>query len=339
MPLDRFTLVNQNPTVDGPVRAELVALGAALEELLVTDRDGNLGNVTLRLDHDDDRYDPIRNPYLGVTVGRYANRLAGAQFTLDGVTHQLHANEGPNLLHGGDHGLGRQLWSGTQTAADTVQFTLVSPDGEMGFPGEQTTTVSYHLSGASLRLDLTATTTKPTICSLTNHTYWNLAEQQPTIDDHLITINADTVIPVDEALIPSGAPEPVSDDLDFRTRRRIGDRTPPRTKTGYDHCLMINGSGFRHHARVENPTSGRILDVWSDHPAIQFYTGVHLPGTHGGGRDHCPFAGLALEPQHPPDAPHQEWAHSPELRPGQQYHHRIEYRFSTDASPTAREYL
>jgi len=335
MALDRFLLVNQRPGVDGPQQAEFVALGAAVEQVLVPDLDGQLANVALSLDHDDDRRDPHKNPYLGVTVGRYANRLAGPHLTFDGTCHELATNEGPNQLHGGDDGFGRQLWHGTQLASDRVRFVLTSPHGHMGFPGQMDVSVTYHLTGPALRIDLRATSDRPTICSLTNHTYWNLSADEPTVAGHQVTIDAATVVPVDAELIPAGQPQPVSGHLDLRSGRSLG--SVGRDGVEYDHCFMIDGRGFRRHARVEHQKSGRCLEAWSDHPALQFYTGAHLPGTVGGGRRHVPNAGLALEPQHPPDAPHQDWAALPRLDPGHEYRHQIEYRFAVCDSATTPE--
>lgn len=310
----------------------MVDLGAAIEVVRAPDRAGRVADVTLRLDDDEARLDHGRNPHLGVTVGRYANRIGGACFSLDGASHHLDANEGPNQLHGGTDGFGRQRWTVADQDDTAVRFELVSPDGDMGFPGEMRASATYRLAGTTLAIDLEAHTDAPTVCSLTNHAYWNLGgPSEATIDDHHVTIDAGRVVPVGDDLIPEGEPVAVEGPFDLQTPAHLGRRIGFALPSGYDHCFVIDGDGFRRHARVDHPASGRRLEVWSDHPACQFYTGAFLPGSTGGGRHHGPFAALALEPQHIPDAPNRPWAPSPVLRPGETYVHHLEFRLTADA--------
>ncbi|MEM8705382.1 MAG: aldose epimerase family protein [Actinomycetota bacterium] len=326
MPLQRFTLRS-----DAGVEVEVVDLGAAVEVVRAPDRTGAVADVSLRLDDDETRMDHARNPHLGITVGRFANRIGGARFELDGVVHELAANENGNLLHGGAGGFGRRRWDVAGTD-DDITFSLVSPDGEMGFPGELTATVRYRLAGATLHVDIEATTDAPTVCSLTNHTYWNLGgPTEATIDDHVVTLDAGSLVPVGDDLIPDGEPVAAEGPFDLRAGASLGSRIGFPLPAGYDHCFMVDGEGFRRHARVDHPDSGRRLEIWSDQPACQFYTGAFLPGTGGGGRRHDPFAALAIEPQHVPDAPNQPWAPSAVLRPGDTYRHHLEFRLTADA--------
>ena len=327
MPLRRFTLRSASE-----VEVELVDLGAAVEVIRAPDRHGTIDDITLRLDDDEARTDHARNPHLGITVGRFANRIGGARFELDGVVHELAANEGDNLLHGGADGFGRRRWEVVDTD-DGVTFSLVSPDGDMGFPGTLTATVHYRLVDTTLHVDISATTDAPTVCSLSNHTYWNLGgPTETTIDDHVVTLDASTLVPVDADLIPNGEPVAAEGPFDLRAGGVLGGRIGFPLPAGYDHCFMVDGAGFRRHARIDHPTTGRRVEVWSDQPACQFYTGAFLPGTEGGGRTHDAFAALALEPQHVADAPNLPWAPSPVVRPGEPYRHHLEFRLTTDAS-------
>ena len=186
----------------------------------------------------------------GITVGRFANRIGGARFTLEGVEYQLVANEGANMLHGGPAGFGKVRWTGEPHGEDTVGFTRVSPDGDMGFPGSMTTTVTYRLVGSTLTIDHEATTDAPTICSLTNHAYWNLGgPSEATIDNHVVTIDASSVVPIDDALIPDGEPVPVEGPFDLRQGAHLATRIGFPLPNGYDHCFMVDGDGLRRHAR------------------------------------------------------------------------------------------
>ncbi len=325
MPLERFVL----SSTDG-VQVELVGHGAAIEVVRAPDRKGDVADVTLRMDSDDDRLG--HNPHMGITVGRFANRIGGARFTLDGVEHRLDANEGANLLHGGTLGFGKVGWEVAEATDELVRFALTSADGDMGFPGELHAEAQYRLSGSTIEIDLTAATDAPTVCSMTNHAYWNLGGPgEATIDDHVVTVDASSVVPVDDTLIPDGEPVPAEGPLDLRAGALLGSRIGFPLINGFDHCFMVDGEGFRRHARVEHPASGRRLEVWSDQPAAQFYTGAFLSGPGGGGREHGAYAALAIEPQHVPDAPNQPWAPSAVLRPGERYHHRLALQLTNDA--------
>ena len=296
MPLRRFTLRSA-----AGIEVELVDLGAAVEVIRAPDRHGDIDDITLRLDDDEARTDHARNPHLGITVGRFANRIGGARFELDGVVHELAATRattcctaGPTVSGGG---------GGSRRHRRRRHLLARESRRRHGLPRHLTATVHYRLVDTTLHVDISATTDAPTVCSLSNHTYWNLGgPTETTIDDHVVTLDASTLVPVDADLIPDG--EPVA-PRDPSTCGRVSARRPHRfpLPAGYDHCFMVDGAGFRRHARIDHPTTGRRVEVWSDQPACQFYTGAFLPGTEGGGRTHGAFAALALEPQHVADAP------------------------------------
>lgn len=310
---------------------ELLDLGATLARVEIPGPGGEPVALTLDLDTLEQREDPVRNPYLGVTVGRYANRIRGAEFTLDGLTHALRANEGDNQLHGGSPGFSHVVWSAS-AADDSVVFTLHSPAGDNGFPGAVDASARYRLEDNTIHVTYEATTDAPTVVSMTNHTYWNLGgPTDDDIGDHSVTIAAERVVPVDDATLPSGPPEPVAGTpFDLRRAVTLSDRLGFALPNGFDHCFMVDGDGMRRHARVTHP-AGRTLEVWSDHPAVQFYTGAFLSGGGGAdGRDHDPFGGLCLEPQHVPDAPNLDWAPSTVLRPGERYVHELRFHLRWD---------
>lgn len=323
-PVHRFSLTG----ADGAA-LDLLDLGAGIDLVRLPDRHGRSDDVTLTLDTLADREDPVRNPYLGVTVGRYANRLGGGRITIDGTDHHLETNEGPNQLHGGPIGFDRVVWD-HETVDDGVRFSRTSAAGEMGFPGTLEVGVTYRLAPGVISVEHTATADAPTVVSLTNHTYWNLGgPAEADVLDHVVTLPAPTVLPVDEAALPTGPPEPVDGSpFDLREPTRLGDRVGFALPSGYDHCFLPEGSGLRLHARVDHEASGRRLEVWSDMPGVQLYTGCFLAEHTGGrGRPHAPFAALCVEPQHLPDAPGHDWAPSPVLRPGERYVHRLELRY------------
>lgn len=306
---------------------ELLDLGAALCRVEVPGAGGEPVPLLLDLDSLAEREDPVRNPYLGVTVGRYANRLRAAQFPLDGITYAVQANEGDNQLHGGSPSFGHVVWETAATSDDHVQFTRTSPDGENGFPGALEAMATYRLDDHGIRIIYEATTDAPTIVSMTNHAYWNLGgPTEDDIGDHTVLLAADEVVPVDHATLPAGPPVAVDGTpFDLRQPVRLGDRLGFSLPNGFDHCFLIEGDGMRRQARVTHP-SGRTLEVWSDHPAVQFYTGAFLSGGAGAdGRHHDPFAAFCLEPQRIPDAPNLDWAPSPVLRPGERYVHELRF--------------
>mgnify|MGYP002621588045 CR=1 FL=1 len=312
--------------------ARWIARGATLSELHVPDRNGKLVDVVLGFD-DLAGYESGANHHYGCTTGRFANRIKRGKFSIDGVEYQLATNIGPNHLHGGvKQSLDKVIWEAEQlTDALGVRFRYVSPDGEEGFPGTLTTTVTYSLTDDNaLRIDYEATTDKPTIINLTNHSYFNLAGHgNPSILDHEIKINADRITAVDDESIPTGELKEVSGTpFDFRTRHRIGDWI--EKVGGYDHNYVTNGEWgtLREIAEVIDPESGRLMRVFTDQPGVQFYTANGLSGQPGkGGMPYHRQGSFCLETQNFPDAPNQPTFPSAILRPGEVYTHTCIYSF------------
>lgn len=317
--------------------------GATLTSIRVPDVHGRLDEVTLGLHSLADYV--ASNPFLGSTVGRYANRLANGQLTIDGRTLALAQNNNGNHLHGGLRGFDKRIWKteAIRTAdASTVRFTIVSPDGEEGYPGALSVTVTYTLPDESneLTIDFAATTDAPTACNLTNHVFFNLAGQG-TILDHRLTLRSDRLVPVTAALIPTGEFMDVSNTpFDFRRAHAIGERIGAphdqlRRGRGYDHCYDLGtDKAMKSAAFVTEESSGRTLEVLTDAPGLQLYTGNFLTGTVQG-RWAKPFAfrqGFCLEPGLFPDSPNQPEFHrlgypSGILRPGEQYTQKLVFRF------------
>lgn len=332
--VDVYTLKNKNGIV-----AKVMTRGATLIELRAPDKNGHFTDITLG-------YDTLEgwlsegNPYFGATVGRYANRIAKGRFTLDGKEYTLAINNDPNALHGGLKGFDKRIWEASIVAAKDgvgVKFTYQSKDGEEGYPGNLTATVTYTLSDNNeLRLDYTAVTDKDTVVNLTNHTYWNLAGQG-NILDHLLTLKASRFTPVDATLIPTGEIKPVAGTpMDFTTPTAIGDRVDQvgGDPTGYDHNYVLDSGGSKKPvlaAVVEDPKSGRVLRVLTTEPGIQFYSGNFLDGsiTGKGGEVYEKHEGLCLETQHFPDSPNQPSFPSVVLKPGETYTHTTVFKFST----------
>src|SRR5262249_34952971 len=283
-----------------------------------------------------------RHPYFGSAVGRYANRIAGGKFTLDGKTYTLAVNNGPNHLHGGKKGYDAVLWKTEPVSTPDyvgVRFRYTSPDGEEGFPGKLDITVTYTLTNTNtLTIDYAATTDKPTIVALTNHTYWNLAGAgNGDILKHELTVAADRYLPIDDTSIPTGELAPVKGTpFDFTQPHAIGERIgelkqePHKTK-GYDHCFVLRGQKgtLELAARVKEPTSGRVMEVLTTEPGVQLYCGNFLDGSPGGGgfKQH---EGFCLETQHYPDSPNRSAFPSTVLRPGETYRTTTEHRFMND---------
>jgi aldose 1-epimerase len=328
---------------NGDVTMRVLTWGGVIQTLEVPDAHGDVDNVVLGF-ADLAGYVSDDDPYFGSLIGRYGNRIAGGRFTLDGTTYQLPVNNGPNTLHGGPTGFDDQVWEATDVTDDEVaalQLDLVSPDGDQGFPGTLTTTVTYALDAESrLTVHYEATTDAPTVVNLTQHTYWNLAgEGSGTIYDHELQMNADGFTPVDATLIPTGEIVPVEGTpFDFREPTPIGARIRDDDQQllygqGYDHnwALDRQDNGVREGSDAEDaleeaavlhdPHSGRTLTISTTEPGLQFYSGNFLDGTlvGTGGRIYRQSDGLALETQHFPNSPNQPFFPSTELRPDEVY--------------------
>jgi aldose 1-epimerase len=338
--IDRYTLTN------GDLRVRILTYGGILQTIEVPDRRGRLANVTLGFDNLTDYVE--RNPFFGCITGRYANRIAGGSFELDGVVYDdLPLNDGPNSLHGGEIGFDKHVWDATPfTTRNTVglRLTFTSPDGDQGYPGTLEAEVVYTLTRDGIRIDYRATTDAPTVVNLTNHAYFNLAgEGTGTIDDHRLQINADHYTPVDSTLIPTGEIAPVrGTPMDFRRPTAIGDRNRDGTfeqlvfGRGYDHNWVLDRrdetlTELEQAARLTDPSSGRVLTVLTTEPGLQFYGGNFLDGTLVGtsGNMYRQGDGLALETQHFPDSPNQPNFPSTVLRPGEVYETTTIFQFST----------
>jgi aldose 1-epimerase len=333
-PVEVFTLTNRQGM---EVRA--MTYGGIILSLRVPDRAGTLGDVVLGYDAAAD-YAKNNSPYFGAIIGRYGNRIAKGRFVLDGATYTLATNNGPNHLHGGVKGFDKVVWTG-EPRSDGVTFTYTSRDGEEGYPGTLNVRVTYSLNDRNeLGVDYEATTDKPTVVNLTQHSYFNLAGQGTRdVLDHRLQIDADRYTPVDATLIPTGALAPVEGTpFDFRQPVAIGahiadDHPQLKNGLGYDHNFVLNrsGDGMLHAARVVEPATGRTLDIATTEPGIQFYSGNFLDGTITGkqGRVYQKRFGFCLETQHFPDSPNQPAFPPTVLRPGQTYTSRTVFTFGT----------
>jgi aldose 1-epimerase len=321
------------------VEADISTYGGVIVSLKVPDRSGALGDIVLGFDDLKGYLTPP--PYFGALIGRYGNRIGHAQFTLDGVTYKLFKNDGDNSLHGGKRGFDKVLWKAKPGDGQSLELTYLSKDGEEGYPGNLSVTVVYTLTDNNeLKIDYSATTDKDTVLNLTNHSYFNLAGQgEGDILNHQIMINADKFTPVDKGLIPTGELRDVANTpLDFRQPHVIGERIGSDYEQivlggGYDHNFVLkrSGDGLSLAARVTEPKSGRVMEVLTTQPAIQFYTGNFLDGTlkGKGGKVYARRSALCLETQHYPDSPNHPDFPTTELKPGEQYHTTTVYRFST----------
>jgi len=322
--------------------AGIISFGATLHTLHVRDRDGRSDDIVLGHDTFDEYL--AQRKFLGATVGRYANRIAGAQFTLDGASIKLDANNGTNMLHGGNDGFDRKLWrivEVTSAPEPAVVMDYTSADGEGGFPGRLEARVTYRITGPTeLSVTFEATTDEPTVVNLTNHSFFNLdgALSESQILDHRIRIFADHFLATDATSIPlPGPPHPVDETpFDFREQQTIGSRIRKddeqlRRGRGYDHnfCL-VPGEGVRLAARVESSKSGRVMELLTNQPGLQFYSGNFLDGTLSGkgARLYRQSDAFCLEPQAWPDTPNRRDFPSARLDPGRLYRHETVYRFS-----------
>lgn len=322
----------------------IITHGAAVQALHVPDREGRVADIVLG--HDTPGPYAAQRNYFGVTVGRYANRIADARFSLDGEVYELAPNDGANALHGGVDGFDRHVWvvDGVSDGPEPfVTLVRVSPDGEGGFPGTLLVRATYALTGPQeLTISFEAVTDRPTMVNLSHHGFFNLAgvETGGNILDHVLTLHADDYLPVDERTIPLGAPAPViGTPFDFRTPRAIGERIREaheqlRLGHGYDHNFCLpNGHADtpRLAARVEHPASGRVMELLTNQPGLQFYSGNFLDGAIEGkfGRLHRQSDAFCLEPQCWPNTPNRPDYPSARLDPGQSWRHISIYRFST----------
>lgn len=321
----------------GGLEAGILSYGGIVASLRTPDRDGTLGDVTLGFDSPA----AYRNnkPFFGALVGRYANRITGGRFSLAGQTYVLARNNGPNHLHGGDNGYDKAAWRVVEHSASQVRLALRSPDGDEGYPGTLEVEAVYMLSDDNeLRIDYTATTDRLTVLNLTNHSYFNLGPAD-TVLEHQLQLNASSFLPVDATLMPLGELRSVAGTaFDFRTPTAIGARIEQPDEQlrlaghGYDHCWVLDrgGSELIHAAQVYEPLSGRVMDVFTTQPAVQFYSGTQLDAVDGkNGRVYGKYAGLCLETQHYPDSPNRPEFPSTELAPGDVYRHTTIYRFGT----------
>jgi aldose 1-epimerase len=325
--------------------ARVITFGATLQALLTPDASGRCDDVVLG--HDDLAGYLGRRGFFGATVGRYANRIANARFVLDGKTIELAANNGPHALHGGLKGFDQQLWEISaieQGPQPSVTLSYTSADGEEGYPGRLDVRVTYRVTGpAELSLGLVARTDRPTIVNLTNHSFFNLegAVGNSDVLDHRLTLAADRFLAIDPTAIPlPGPPRPVAHTpFDFRQATAVGarirgDHEQLRNGRGYDHNFCLdNGGALRLAARLEAPVSGRVLELLTDQPGVQFYSGNYLDGSivGKGRRLYRQSDGLCLEPQTWPDAPNRPDFPSPRITADQEYRRHIVYRFSSIA--------
>ncbi len=329
-----YTLVNARGTT-----MRVTDYGGIITELHVADRNGDLGDVVIG--HATLSEYLVDNPYFGALIGRYGNRIGGASFELDGETFTLAKNDGDNTLHGGVFGFDRQLWTAKPVDSEDgvgLVLTYLSPDGEEGFPGSLAVEVIYLLTHDDrLVFDYTATTDRATPVNLTQHSYFNLAGSGPILH-HELMLAASAYTPVGPALIPTGEIAPVEGTpFDFRTSTPIGERIGDAHEQivfgrGYDHNWVLDGESdsLRLAARVYEPVSGRLMEIATTEPGIQFYSGNFLDGSLTG-KDGQPIGhrtGFCLETQHFPDSPNRPEFPSTTLRPGQIYRTRTVYAFS-----------
>jgi len=339
-PLEAVVLTNR-----AKMKARIIAYGAALQLLEVPDRSGRIADIVLSYP---DMSGFLQKPqYFGATVGRFANRIANGAFSLDGKSYTLTKNDGQNTLHGGTRGFDKVVWSVSQVRSGdeaSVTFAYVSPDGDQGFPGELNVSVTYALNDRNeLIIRYRATTTKPTVVNLTNHSYFNLSGATSGRDvlAERLTIMADRYTASAAGLIPTGELKPVAATaFDFRTPHRIDERLRDGTEAqlvlgrGYDHNWVLNGGTTQEPkpaVRLEDPYSGRAMEILTTEPGVQFYSGNFLDGTSvgKGGKVYRQGDALCLETQRFPDSPNQPSFPSSRLDPGQVYRHVSVYRFMT----------
>ncbi|HEY1264068.1 MAG TPA: aldose epimerase family protein [Terriglobales bacterium] len=334
-PVELFTLSS------GSAEARIMTYGAILVSMKVPGKSGKMADVVLGYDNLDGYVANNNGPgtaFFGAIIGRYANRIAHGSFTLEGKQYSLPRNNGENTLHGGPHGFYNVVWKG-KAIPDGVELTYLSKDGEEGFPGNLAATVRYTLDRSDLKIEYSATTDKPTVVNLTNHSYFNLAgEGQGTILQQQLTLKASRFTPVDAGLIPTGELKAVAGTpFDFRTPHAVGERINAddeqlRLGKGYDHNWVLDSQGGKlaEAAELYDPASGRVLRVLTTEPGIQFYSGNFLDGSikGKGGVSYPLRSALCLETQHYPDSPNHPDFPSAELKPGGRYHSETVFSFS-----------
>ncbi len=319
-------------------KMQVMTYGARVVTLETKDRNGKMGDIVLGYGNLEEYMRP-HEPFLGSVPGRYANRIAHGRFTLEGKSYQITLNDGPNALHGGKDSFASRNWTGKEIPSG-VEFTLVSPDGDQGFPGTLTAHVRYTLNGDKVVIQYSATTDKPTVLNLTNHTYFNLTgDGSGSILGEQIKIDADKYTPVDRTLIPTGQIAPVAGTpFDFTSPHAIGERINANNEQlklglGYDHNFVLRGQMGQVHpvAQVYDPVSGRVLTVETTQPGVQFYSGNHLDGSFTGrtGAKYEKRTGFCLETQHFPDSPNHPNFPSTELKPGQTFRSETTWTFTT----------
>jgi len=326
--VDLYTLTN------GTLTVKIMTYGGIITEVHAPDRGGKSADVVLGFSNLD-RY-VAGHPFFGAIAGRVANRIGKARFTLDGKEYKLAANNGPNTLHGGNVGFDKKVWDAEPVDTKdgpSLRLQYVSPDGEEGFPGTLTAIVTYTLTNEDeLKIDYKATTNNPTIVNLTNHSYFNLAgDGNGTVLDHELMINADNYTPFDPTQIPTGEIKPVAGTpLDFRKPTPIGARIDQVEGGGYDHNFVLNG--MKPAVRVKEPKSGRVMEMTTTEPGVQFYTGNFLDGslTGKGGTVYKQYTGFCLEAQHFPDSVNHPNFPSAILQPGKTYTQTTVYKFSAE---------
>lgn len=322
---------------DADLEVKIMTYGARIQSVVAPDKSGQKADVVLG--HPDlAGYEADKSTYFGAVVGRYGNRIAKGQFSIDGKTYQVPVNNNGQSLHGGTDGFDKRVWTAT-VLPDGVEMTLVSPDGDQGYPGTLTAHVRYTLHGHDLRLDYSATTDKATVVNLTNHAYFNLkGEGSGTILEHKISIKADRYTPVDSVLIPTGdLPSVNGTPFDFRKSRAIGEQIDSENEQlkiggGYDHNWVLNGGNgsMKVAAVVTDPESGRTLTVSTTQPGVQFYTGNFLVSgaiTGTGGSKYLKRGGFCLETQHYPDSPNHPAFPTTLLKPGETMHSTTVFSF------------
>jgi len=329
-----YTLTNKKN-----VSISVISLGGKVMSIKVPDRSGNMADVALGYDSASQYIEG--DAFFGATIGRYGNRIGKAKFILDGVEYKLAANNGENSLHGGPGGFHNVMWNVKEfstAAGPGLELTYSSKDGEEGYPGKLDAKVTYILTDANeFRIDYEATTDKPTIVNLTNHSYFNLkGEGTGDILDHDITINADRFVAIDKGLIPTGELKQVKGTpFDFTQPHKIGERINAKDQQiefgkGYDHTFVLNrkGTELALAATVTDATTGRKMEVWTTEPGVQFYTGNFLSGKPGkGGKPYEYRSAFCLETQHFPDSPNKPSFPSVVLRPGEVYRTTTVYKF------------